>query len=107
MPAGYLPASHGWLKNVAFIAPVPSTTVASTSGRIPRRRTGREAMERTSTTTVAVSPATSCATERASRRSRGRCSSRSPTVTRPSPAAAFSALAWSKRSRTASADGRG
>ncbi len=59
VPAGYLEASHGWLKNVAFIAPVPSATVASTSGRMPRRRTGREAIERTSTTTVAVSPDTS------------------------------------------------
>ena len=56
MPGRYLRSSHGWLKNVAFIVPVSSATVASTSGRIPRRRTGRLVIERTSTTTVAVSP---------------------------------------------------
>ena len=39
--AGTGAASHGWLKNVAFITPVASATVASTSGFIPRRRTGR------------------------------------------------------------------
>jgi hypothetical protein len=32
-----LRSSHGWLKNVAFIAPVASATTASTSGFIPRR----------------------------------------------------------------------
>ena len=56
MPGRYLRSSHGWLKNVAFIVPVSSATTASTSGRMPRRRTGRLAIERTSTTTVAVSP---------------------------------------------------
>ena len=55
MPGRYLRSSHGWLKNVAFIVPVASATTASTSGFIPRRRTGRLVIERTSTTTVAVS----------------------------------------------------
>ena len=55
VPGWYLRSSHGWLKNVAFMIPVASTTVASTSGFIPRRRTGRERIERTSTTTVATS----------------------------------------------------
>ena len=40
VPGGYLRCSQGWLKNVAFITPVSSATVASTSGFIPRRRTG-------------------------------------------------------------------
>ncbi len=48
-PAGSAATSHGWLKNVARIVPVASATVASTSGRIPRRRTGRAAIARTST----------------------------------------------------------
>ena len=69
VPGRYLSASQGWLKNVAFIGPLPSATVASTSGRMPRRRTGRATIERTSTTTVAVSPGCSSATVRASRRS--------------------------------------
>ena len=92
MPTGYLRCSHGWLKNVAFMTPVSSATVASTSGFMPRRRTGRLVIERTSTTTVALSPALSVATVRASRRSRGRCSSRSPTVRRPSCSAASAAF---------------
>ena len=100
-------ASHGWLKNVAFIIPVSSATIASTSGFIPRRRTGRLAIERTSTTTVAPSPAVSVATVRASRRSRGRCSSRSPTVSRPSAAAASAAFGGVTFSGLRSADGRG
>ena len=99
--------SHGWLKNVAFIVPVASATVASTSGRMPRRRTGREAMLRTSTTTVAVSPGTSSAIARASRRSRGRCSSRSPTVCSPSARPRPAALAPSSAQRRASREGRG
>src|SRR3954465_3525816 len=60
-----LRSSHGWLKNVAFIVPVASATTASTSGFIPRRRTGREAIERTSTTTVAGSSPTRAAPRRA------------------------------------------
>ena len=64
--------------------PVASNTVASTSGRIPRRRTGRAPIVRTCTATVACSPARNAATVRASRLSRGRCSSSSPTVFRPS-----------------------
>ena len=107
MPFGYLRASHGWLKNVAFIMPVSSATTASTSGFIPARRTGRLAIERTSTTTVAPSPCVSVATVRASRRSRGRCSSRSPTVSSPSTAAASAAFAGVTFSGRASAEGRG
>ncbi len=30
VPMGYWADSHGWLKNVAFMIPVPSVTVAST-----------------------------------------------------------------------------
>ena len=107
VPAGYLLTSHGWLKNVAFIGPVSSATVASTRGRIPRRRTGRALIARTSTTTVALSPGCSWATARASRRSRGRCSSRSPTVCRPSVAAAFSSFGPSTSSGTCRRDGHG
>ena len=47
VPGGYRLTSHGWLKNVAFIGPLASATVASTSGRMPRRRTGRELIART------------------------------------------------------------
>ncbi len=106
VPFGYLRANHGWLKNVAFIIPVSSATTASTSGFIPARRTGRLPIERTSTTTVAPSPAVSVATVRASRRSRGRCSSRSPTVKSPSEAAASAAFCGETLSGRASADGR-
>jgi hypothetical protein len=66
VPGRYLRSSHGWLKNVAFIVPVASATTASTSGFIPRRRTERLAIERTSATTVAVSSGTSAAIVRAS-----------------------------------------
>ena len=107
MPFGYLLASHGWLKNVAFIIAVASLTWASTSGFMPRRRTGLLAIERTSTTTVAPSPGVSVATVRASRRSRGRCSSRSPTVSMPSAIAASAAFAGLISSSRCSADGRG
>ena len=107
VPFGYLLASHGWLKNVALTIPVASATCASTSGFIPRRRTGRLAIERTSTTIVAPSPGVSVATVRASRRSRGRCSSRSPTVSSPSDAAASAAFAGLTLSGACSADGRG
>ena len=92
---------------MAFIAPLSSATVASTSGRIPRRRTDREVMLLTWTTTVALSPGTSSATARASRRSRGRCSSRSSTVASPSVSAARCILAPSNDSSALNLDGRG
>ena len=107
MPGRYLRSSHGWLKNVAFIVPVSSATTASTSGRMPRRRTGRLVIERTSTTTVAVSPGASSTIVRASWRSRGRCSSRSPTVWSPSRSAAAAAFGGLTVSGAASRDGRG
>jgi hypothetical protein len=72
VPALYWSLSQGWLKKVARITPVASATTASTSGFIPRRRTGRELIERTSTMTVAVSSATSSEIVRASPESRGR-----------------------------------
>ena len=65
------------------MTPVASLTTASTSGFIPRRRTGRELIERTSTMTVAVSSGASSAIVRASPESRGRWSSSAPTVVRP------------------------
>ena len=92
VPGRYWRSSHGWLKNVAFMTPVASATVASTSGFIPRRRTGREVIERTSTSTVATSSGCSSAIVRASPLSRGRCSSRSPTVCSPSASAASAAV---------------
>ena len=39
-PGLVLALSHGWLKKVAFMTPVASATTASTSGFMPRRRTG-------------------------------------------------------------------
>ena len=108
MPGRYLRSSHGWLKNVAFIGPLASATTASTSGRMPRRRTGREVMERTWTSTVATSPGTSSETVRAAARSRGRCSSRSPTVASPSRSAPLAAGAGVTSSGAASRSrGRG
>jgi hypothetical protein len=107
VPGRYLRSSHGWLKNVAFIGPVASATTASTSGRMPRRRTEREVIERTSTTTVAVSPGTSWSIVRASPRSRGRCSSSAPTLVRPSRSAPRAAGAGLTSSSAASRDGRG
>ena len=87
--------------------PVASRTVASTSGRIPRRRTARMAIVPTATATVACSPARRAATVRVSRLARGRCTSRSPTVLRPSacsPSAVFAEVTASGASRH---DGRG
>ena len=107
VPGRYLRSSHGWLKNVAFIVPVSSATTASTSGRMPRRRTGRLAIERTSTTTVAVSPDASSSIVRASWRSRGRWFRRSPTVWRPSRSAAAAAFAGLTCSGVGRRDGRG
>jgi hypothetical protein len=79
------------LKNVAFMTPVASVTTASTSGFIPRRRTGREVIERTSTITVAVSSRSSSAIVRASPESRGRWASSAPTVVSPNVSAASAA----------------
>ena len=82
--------------------PVASWTVACTSGRMPRRRTARAEIARTCTATVACSPGASAATVRASRLSRGRCSSSSPTVVRPSvriPSASLPAGSFSGSSR--------
>jgi hypothetical protein len=107
VPGRYLRSSHGWLKNVAFMIPVWSATVASTSGFMPRRRTGRDVIARTSTATVATSSIPSSAIVRASERSRGRCSSRSPTVSSPSRSAPFAAGAGDTFSGAASRVGRG
>ena len=107
MPGRYLRSSQGWLKNVAFIAPVASATTASTSGFIPRLRTERLVIERTSATTVAVSSIASWPIVRASWRSRGRWSSRSPTVSSPSRSAPLAAGAGSTGSGTSSREGRG
>ena len=107
MPGTYLRWSHGWLKNVASIVPVASATTAVTSGFMPRRRTGREVIERTSTTTVAISSTASSAIVRALWRSRGRWSSRSPTVFRPSRSAAAAAFAGVTGSGVRSTEGRG
>ena len=90
VPGGYLRSSHGWLKNVAFMIPVASTTVASTSGFIPRRRTGRERdrahLDDDGRDLVRRPARRSCAPRE---RSRGRCSSRSPTVCEPEPLGAL------------------
>ena len=107
VPGAYLRCSHGWLKNVASIVPVASATTAVTSGFIPRLRTGRLVIERTWTTTVATSSIESSAIVRALWRSRGRCSSSAPTVSRPSRSAAAAALAGVTSSGVASRDGRG
>ena len=98
MPAGYRCASHGWLKNVTFIGPLSSATVASTSGRMPRRRTGREAMLRTATTTVAVSPGTSCGDRARLAPVTGQVLEQVPDGVQPERAAACSALAPSTSS---------
>ncbi len=87
--------------------PLPSATVATTSGFIPRRRTGRLLMLRTSTTTVEVSSVPSVAIVCASRRPRGRCSSRPPMVSIPRAAAASLAFAPRTGVSASSSDGRG
>jgi hypothetical protein len=107
VPGRYWSFSHGWLKNVAFITPVASLTTASTSGFMPRRRTGRAVIERTSTITVATSSRSSSAIVRASPESRGRCARRSPTVCSSSAAAASAAGRGLQRSSAPSRDGRG
>ncbi len=107
VPATYLRCSHGWLKNVASIVPVASATTAVTSGFIPRLRTGRLVIERTSTTTVATSSTPSSAIVRELWRSRGRWSSRSPIVSSPSRSAAVAALAGVTASGAANFEGRG
>ena len=91
------------------MSPVASATVATTSGFIPRRRTGRDRIERTSTSTVAVSSSASVATVRASPVSRGRWKRRSPTVCSPSDSAASAAFGppgTSSASRSRSGCGR-
>ena len=74
---------------------------------MPRRRTGRDVIERTSTATVATSSIPSSAIVRASERSRGRCSSRSPTVSSPSRSAPLAAGAGLSSSGVARRLGRG
>jgi hypothetical protein len=107
VPALYWSLSHGWLKNVAFMTPVASLTTASTRGFIPRRRTGRELIERTSTMTVAVSSGTSSAIVRASPESRGRWSRSAPTVVRPRASAASAAGRGFQVTASSRRDGRG
>src|SRR4051794_35719772 len=89
------------------MTPLASATVASTNGFIPRRRTGREVIERTSTSTVAVSSGCRSAIVIASPEPRGRWPSRSPTVTSPIDSAASAAVAGSTPSGASRADGRG
>ena len=87
--------------------PVASATVACTSGRIPRRRTGRLEIVRTRTATVACSPGRSAATVRAWRLSLGRCSSSSPTVHSSSARSARAILPAGSSSGRSSSAGRG
>src|SRR2546429_1341167 len=89
------------------MVPVASWTLASTSGRIPRRRTGRARIERTWTATVACSPIASVAMVRASRLSLGRCSSSAPTVSRPSEAKPSAIFPVGSSSGSSSREGRG
>jgi hypothetical protein len=103
----YWSFSHGWLKNVAFITPVSSVTTASTSGFIPRRRTGRELIERTSTITVATSSGASSEMVRASPDSRGRWSSSLPTLISPRLSAASAAGRGVHATGSSRRDGRG
>ena len=107
VPALYWSLSHGWLKKVAFMTPVASLTTASTSGFMPRRRTGRELIERTSTITVAVSSGVSSPIVRASPESRGMWSSRLPTVVRPSASAASAAGRGFQVTGSSRREGRG
>ncbi len=107
VPALYWSLSHGWLKKVAFMTPVASLTTASTSGFMPRRRTGRELIERTSTMTVATSSGVSSAIVRASPESRGMWSSRAPTVVRPSASAASAAGRGFQVTGSSRREGRG
>src|SRR4051812_46219766 len=90
VPSGSLVASHGWLNQTATIGPVSSATLASTIFT-RRLRVGRTLIERMTPAIVAFSPTPSDAIGRTSRRSacaRGKYSSRSPAVSRPSAAAA-------------------
>src|SRR4051794_31690777 len=90
VPSGSLVASHGWLNHSATIGPDSSATFASTIFT-RRLRVGRTLIERMTAATVAFSPTPSDAIGRTSRRSacaRGKYSSRSPAVSRPSAVAA-------------------
>ncbi len=81
--------SHAWLNQIALVAPDASATSASTIRR-RRLRVGRTRALRTSTITVASSPIRSSPIFKTFERSRypcGRCHRRSPTVSRPIPAA--------------------
>jgi len=95
------------LKKVARMLPVASNTVASTKGFMPRLRTGRAAILRTCTATVACSPAFSAATVRASRLSLGRCSSSAPTLVSPNASKPSASLPFDTSSGRSSRDGRG
>ena len=92
---------------MTVIVPDSSETRAETSGFIPRRRTCRLVIESTSTTTVATSSIASSPIVRAARRSRGMCSSSSPTVVICSLAAAFSAFSPGNSTSMSSRDGLG
>ena len=74
---------------------------------MPRLRTGRALIRRTSTATVACSPARSAATVRASRLSLGRCSSSSPTVLSPSARIPLASFFAGNSREACSNDGRG
>ena len=95
------------MKNATFIEPVASATVASTSGRIPRRRTGREAIERTSTTIVALSPTLELGDRPRLAPVARQVLEQVPDVFRPSVCAACWAFAPCQRSGLASSEGRG
>ena len=75
MPGRYFFSSQGWLKNVAPHEPglVGDRRLDQRAHPAPAHRA--RADQRTSTTTLAVSPGTSAATVRAVCRPRGRCSS--------------------------------
>ena len=107
MPGRYLRSSQGWLKNVAFIAPVASATTASTSGFIPRRRTGRLVIERTSATTVAASSIASWPIVRASLAVARQVVEQVADGLQPEPLRALGGGRRLDRQRTSSRDGRG
>ena len=108
VPGTYLRCSHGWLKNVASIEPVASATTAVTSGFIPRLRTGRLVIERTSTITVATSSIASSPIVRALWRSRGRWLEQVADRLQPEPLGRGGGLGRaSPRAAWRSRDGRG
>src|SRR4029077_12243363 len=87
--------------------PVSSNTVASTSGFIPRRLTGRAPIARTCTATVAASSTLRPLTVRASLLALGRCSSSAPTLVSPSVFKPSATLPEGATSGAFSRDGRG